>query len=174
MVGDIFSLLKSGNSLHFTHVSQYDSWHTQSYSYMPLITNDIRRKSKYTMNHPRTHSDFRSRNSSISIAGEILMTNNRVVFSWANHFRTLLSNMFYVLWLIFHILWLVKHDHLTEYILVLVYCHCHDNNRLGTFRIVFFYASRFYYPSYVFDNFSRITIHGHSSNKSAQKHKYDE
>ena len=66
----------------------------------------------------------------------------------------------YVLWLISHILWSVKQDHLTEYILVLVYCHSHNNNRLGIFRIGFFYASRFYYPNHVFDNLSRITIHG--------------
>ena len=142
-------------SLHFTHVPWHDSWHTQSYPYLPLITSDVRRKSKYTTNYPRTHSDFRSRDSSISIAWEILMTNNHLVFS-----RTLFSNMFYVLWLISHILWPVKRDHLTEHILVLVYYHSHDNNRLGTFRIVFFYASRFYYPNHTFDNSGRITIHG--------------
>ena len=40
---------------------------TQSYPYLSLITSDVRRKSKHTTNHPRTHSDFRSRDSSISI-----------------------------------------------------------------------------------------------------------
>ena len=74
------------------------------------------------------------------------MTNNHVVFSWADRSKTLFSKMFYVLWLISHILWPVKYDHLTEHILVLVYCHSYDNNWLGTFRIVFFYTSRFYYP----------------------------
>ena len=88
------------------------------------------------------------------------MTNNHVIFSWADCSRTLFSNMFYVLWLISHILWPVKRDHLIEYILVLVYCHSYDNNRLGTFRIVFFYTSMFYYPNHVFNNLSRITIHG--------------
>ena len=53
-----------------------------------------------------------------------------------------------------------KRDHLTEYTLVLVYCHSHDNNRLGTFKIVFFYALRFYYQNHTFDNSGRITIHG--------------
>ena len=68
--------------------------------------------------------------------------------------------MFNSFWLITLILWPVKHDHLTQYILVLVYYHFHDNNRLETFRIVFFYASRFYYPNHAFDNSGRITIHG--------------
>ena len=120
----------------------------------------LARKSKYTINHPRTHSDFRSRDSGISIAWEILMTNNHVVFSWADRSKTPFSNMFYVLWLTSHIPWPVKRDHLTEYILVLVYCHFYDNNRLETFRIVFFYASRFYYINHAFDNSGRITIHG--------------
>ena len=127
---------------------------------MPLITSDVRCKSKHTTNHPRTHSHFKSRDSTISVAWEILMTNNHVVFSWMDWSRTLFSNMFYVLWLISHILWPVKYDHLTEYILVLVYCLSHDNNPLGTFRIVFFYASRFYYPNHALDNSGRITIHG--------------
>ena len=122
----------------FLYVSQHDSWHTQSHSYLPLIINDVRRVSKYMRNHPRVHSDFRSRDSSISVAWEILMSNNHVLFSWADRSRTLFSNMFYVLWLISHILWPVKRDYLTEYILVLVYCHSHDNNRLGAFRMVFF------------------------------------
>ena len=104
---------------------------------VPETGRDISRKSKYTTNHPRTHSDFRSRDLSISVAWEILVTNQHVVFSWADRSRTLFSNMLYVLWLIFHILWSVKRDHLIEHILVLVYCHSHDNNRLGTFRIVF-------------------------------------
>ena len=128
-------------SLH--SCASHDPWHTQSYLYLPLITSDVRRKSKYTINHPRTHNDFRSRDSSISVVWEILMTNSHVVFSWADRSRTLFFNMFYVLWLITHILWLVKYGHLTEHMLVLVYCHSHSNNRLGTFRIVFFYASRF-------------------------------
>ena len=85
---------------------------------------------------------------------------NHVVFSHADRFKTLFTNMFYVLWLISHILWPVKHDHLTEYVLVLIYCHSHDNNWLQKFRIVFFYTSRFYYPNHVFDNLGRITIHG--------------
>ena len=127
---------------------------------MPLITNDVRRKSKYTMNHMGTHSNFKSRDSSISIAWEILMTNNHVVFSWMDRSRKFPSNMFYVPWLITHILWPVKYDHLTEYILVLVYCHSYDSKRPETFRILFFYASRFYYPNHAFDNLSRIIIHG--------------
>ena len=85
---------------------------------------------------------------------------NHVVFSQVDRSKTLFSNMFYVLWLISYILWPVKYDHLTKYILVLVYCHSHDNNWLGTFRMVFFYASRFYYPNYAFDNSGIITIHG--------------
>ena len=84
---------------------------------------------------------------------------NHVVFSQADHSKTLFSNIFYVLWLKSHILWPVKHNHLTEYILVLIYCYSCDNNRLGTFRMIFFYASKFYYPNHVFDNISRITIH---------------
>ena len=132
---------------------------TQSYPYLPLCYEHVRRTSKYTINHPRTHSDFRSRDSSTSFAWEILMTNNHVVVSWADRSRTLFSNTFYVLWSISNILWPVKRDHLTEHILVLIYCHSHDNNRLGTFRIVFVYASRFYYPNHVFDNSGRITIH---------------
>ena len=35
-----------------------------------------------------------------------------------------------------------------------------QHNRLGKFRIVFLYASRFYYPNHVFGNLSKITIHG--------------
>ena len=102
----------------------------------------------------------RSRDSSISVAWEILVTNHHVVFSWADRSRTLFSNTFYALWLISHIIWPIKHDHLTEHILVLVYCHSHGNNWLGTFRMIFFHASRFYYPNHVFDNSGRITIHG--------------
>ena len=85
---------------------------------------------------------------------------NRVVLSQVDRSKALFFNMFYVLWLISHILWPVKRDYLIEYILVLIYCHSHNNNRLGTFRIIFFYASRFYYPNHVFDNSDRITIHG--------------
>ena len=87
------------------------------------------------------------------------MTNNHVIFSWADRSRTPFSNMFYALLLISHIIWPVKRDHLTEYILVLVYCLSHNNNQLGTFRIIFFYASKFYYPNHAFDNSRRITIH---------------
>ena len=64
----ISSLFSRAAIPHFTHVPQHDSWHTQSYPYLPLITSDVRHKLKYTINHPRTHSDFRSRDSSISVA----------------------------------------------------------------------------------------------------------
>ena len=142
-------------------ITQHDSWHTQSYSYLSLCYEHVRRMSKYTRNHLRTHSDFRSRDSSISVVWEILMTNNHVVFSWADRSDTLFSNTYLCNFDWYpYIPWPVKHDHLPEHILVLICCYSHNNNRLRMFRIVFLYASRFYYPNHVFGNSSRMTIHG--------------
>ena len=39
----------------------------------------------------------------------------------------------------------VKHDYQLSNILILIYYHSYDNNRLGTFRIVFRSSLRFYY-----------------------------
>ena len=110
-----------------------------AYPYLSLCYEYVRRTSRYTKNHLRPYSDFRSMDSSINIAWVILPTNSYVVFSlkWIDPIHCLLTYIMY-LWLISHILWPVKQDHLIEYILVLVYYHSQDNNRLGIFRIVFF------------------------------------
>ena len=146
--------------------------------FIPLLTlcNKLQ-QSKYTINHLRTHNDFRSRDSSISVVWEILMTNYCAIFSWMDRSDILFSNTYLCNSDWYHYIpWPVKYDYLSEYMLVLICCYSHNNNRLGMFRTVFLYASRFYYPNHIFDNSSRITIHWrfiqlykHKNNKETKK-----
>ena len=65
--------------------------------YLSLCYEHVRRMSKYTKNHLIIHSDFRSRDSSISIAWVILVTILYVVFSFkVDRSNTLFTNMNYV------------------------------------------------------------------------------
>ena len=149
MAGDIFSLFESGNpftSLMFLGIIHGIPNHTHT-CHSLQVTLGISQSIRRITQEPIVISGIEIW---VKVVWEIFMTNNHVVFSWVDRSRTLFSNMFYVLWLISHILSPVKRDHLTDYILVLVYCPSYDNNRLGTFRIVFFYASRFYYRNHVF------------------------
>ena len=92
-----FSLIeREWQSLHFTHVSQHDSRYTQSYPYLSLCYEHVRRMSKYRRNHLRSHSDFRSRVSSISIVWVILVTILCSILIKVDRSNTLFSNMYYV------------------------------------------------------------------------------